>query len=149
MNTKEKLYQLCKEIVEKRLNDINMDIADVQNSVNTETKNTSGDKHDTSRAMMQLEVEQKSKHLLETEKLKETLSKISPKSGSEIIALGSLVETSAAKYYLSVSIGKLEVDGELFFAISMLSPIGELLKGKKAGDSIQFNGNSIEIKKVS
>ncbi|MCB9223589.1 MAG: GreA/GreB family elongation factor [Crocinitomicaceae bacterium] len=148
MNTKEKLYQLCKEIVDQRLDEISKDIEDVQHSVNTETKNTTGDKHDTSRAMMQLEVEQKSKHLVESMKLKETLGRFSPKTSSTTAGLGSIVETSTAKYFISVSVGKLVIDEGMYFAISTASPIGELLMGKKAGDEFEFNGQKMKIVSV-
>lgn len=149
MSLKSKLYQLCVEFVEGRISSIKHAISDAQASANNETKSTAGDKHDTSRAMMQLEVEQKSKQLAETLKLKETLSKFSAEKESMEVDLGSLVQTSSAAYYISISAGKLDLEGKTYFAISGASPIGQQLLGKKAGDSFQFNGRTFEILEVN
>ncbi|UKN03023.1 3-oxoacyl-ACP synthase [Paracrocinitomix mangrovi] len=134
--------------MDDRIATIKAAIDDAQASANNETKSTAGDKHDTSRAMMQLEVEQKSKQLSETLKLKETLGKFSDQNTSAIVGLGSVVETSAANYYISISAGKLNAGGSDYFAVSGASPIGQLLLGKKAGDIAQFNGKKIEISAV-
>jgi hypothetical protein len=148
MGIKEKLYNSCKTFVSDRIESIQLAINDAQSAANNETKSTAGDKHDTSRAMMQLEVEQKSKQLGEAKKLQEVLSKFGPESGTGIAGLGSLVKTTAANYYISISAGKLEIDGEMLFAISAASPIGQQLINKTKGDSFQFNGKNIDILEV-
>lgn len=145
MHIKENLYQQCNDFVNNRLESIQQAINDAQASANNETKSTAGDKHDTSRAMMQLEVEQKSKQLAEVKKLKAALTNFGPETNSNKVELGSIVRTSAANYYLSISAGKLIVEDELYFAISGASPIGQLLMGKKVGETISFNGKDFQI----
>ena len=145
---KQRLYDYCCQLAENRISSIQGAIEDAQGSANNETKSTAGDKHDTARAMMQLEVEQKSKQLAEAKKLKMALAQFSPDSGSQEVMLGSLVKTSVGMYYISISIGKIEVEGQLFFAISPISPIASSMLGLKVGDSFTFNGKQQTIKEL-
>ena len=146
--TKLALYKACQDYAQSRIDEIKLAISSAQNAANSETKSTAGDKHDTARAMMQLDVEQKSKQQAEAEKLKMALAQFSPDSGNSAVGLGSLVQTNAATYYLSISAGKLEIDGKTYFAVSPVSPIAQAMKGKVAGDNFSFNGRSFEIQEL-
>jgi transcription elongation GreA/GreB family factor len=148
-SAKLKLYELCQLYVEQKITSIANSIDEAQNAANSETKSTAGDKHDTARAMMQLEVEQKSKQLAEAEKLKMTLALFSADSKHNTVKLGSFVRTSAATYYISISAGKLELGNETIFAISAASPIARAMMDKKTGESFSFNGKGFEIISVA
>ena len=80
--------------------------------------------------------------------MKETLARISLKNTSDVVTLGSLIETNLATYFLSISAGQLTAEGTTYFAMSTSSPIGRLLLGKKAGDEIVWNGRKIRIQKI-
>ncbi len=142
---KHKLLDECHEYVQRRLQRIQGSIADIQESLTTETKSTAGDKHETGRAMLQLEREKAGKQLAEVQRLQEILYKIDISSTSAPIHLGSLVMTSQGNYFLSISIGKIAVDNQSYLAIAVNSPIGKLLLGKRIGDSFSFNGNHFGI----
>ena len=145
MMNKEKLYQFCIDWSQAKINSIQAAIQSAQDSANSETKSTAGDKHDTARAMMQLDVEQKSKQLAEAQKNIMALAQFTPDSGSAAIGLGSLVETSAGLYYISVSAGKIEIDDQIIFGISPVSPIAQAMRGLKTGDHFSFNGLPFNI----
>lgn len=145
---KTELYDQCSKTVQKRIDVIKDSINAAQESANSETKSTAGDKHDTSRAMMQLEVEQKSKQLAEAQKLKATLSQFSGETQNKSAQLGSLVYTDAGNYYISVSVGKLDVEEDMFFAVSPASPIASQMIGKKQGEKFKFNGRNITINDI-
>lgn len=102
-------------------------------------------KHETGRAMLQLEREKAGQQLAEVEKLKEALSKIDVTKSSETIGLGSVVYTSKINYFIAISAGQLEVGSHKFFAISPNTPIGLLLMGKKPMDKISFREQSFVI----
>jgi transcription elongation GreA/GreB family factor len=138
----------CQNYVDQRLQRIQNTIADIQESLTSETKSTAGDKHETGRAMLQLEREKAGKQLAEVQKLQEVLAKINI-SPSEHIHLGSLVITSQGHYFISISVGKLSIEDKSYYAIAANSPIGKLLLGKTTGDRFSFNGNEIVIKQVS
>ncbi len=143
--TKEQLYNHCQQFVKDRLGRIQQRIASIQESLRSETKSTAGDKHETGRAMLQLEREKAGKQLAEVQKLQEIVAKTDISSPSEYIGLGSLVATSQGNYFISISIGKITTDSGEYFVIAPNTPVGKLLLGKTIGDSFSFNGNEIII----
>ena len=146
---KEKLYASCVAYVESRLKNAEAAMDEAQDSANSETKSTAGDKHDTARAMMQLAAEQNAKHLVEARKLQQALNQIDPASKHSKVEVGCLVETSNGNYYLSISAGKIELEGVIYFAVSPSAPIAQVLLGAKVGDSRTFNGNTFLVKGIS
>ncbi|MBZ9652830.1 GreA/GreB family elongation factor [Psychroflexus montanilacus] len=148
MSLKHDLYQQCLQLVDQRYQSIQRQIADLQNSLLSETKSSAGDKHETGRAMVQLEREKAGHQLAEINKLRTVLSQLTTDNTSSHVSLGSVVFTSKAHYFISVSLGALEVDGQTFYAISPSTPIGQLLMGKTPGDVVNFNGNSFVIQEV-
>ncbi|WP_027421039.1 GreA/GreB family elongation factor [Crocinitomix catalasitica] len=147
-NIKPALYQHCFDYVNERVKSIQDALASSQESANSETKSTAGDKHDTARAMMQLDVEQKSKQLAEAQKLHIGLRQIKPDQKQTIVQLGAVVSTNLGSYYIAISIGKVDFEGQSYFVISPGSPIGQALFGKKKGDTAEFNGRNITIENV-
>ncbi len=147
-NSKQELLEQCKNYVDQRLQRIQKTISDIQESLTSETKSSAGDKHETGRAMLQLEREKAGQQLSEVQKLQEILAKITI-APSKNIRLGSLVSTSQGSYFLSISVGKVTIENTSYFAIATNSPIGTLLLGKTVGDTFNFNGNEISIKRVT
>ncbi len=145
LELKSQLYRLCCEFVENRLRNVQDTVNEIQQSLTSETKSSAGDKHETGRAMLQLEREKAGQQLSEIEKLKEALSKINIEKSSKTIGLGSIVFTTQANYFISVSAGDFTIEHESFFAISAQTPIGQLLMGKKQGDEIVFRDISFTI----
>ncbi|NOQ70835.1 MAG: 3-oxoacyl-ACP synthase [Crocinitomix sp.] len=145
---KQKLYNACAAYVSQRVETANNAVVDAQASANSEEKSTAGDKHDTARAMMQLAAEQNAKHLAAAKKLNHGMTLIDPESSNPKIGLGSLVIASNGNFYIAISVGKIELDGTLYFAISPSSPMGQILGGLKKGDETEFNGMKIAIKEV-
>ena len=148
MNLKEKLHQLCLEIVNERNANIQQNFSSIQAAMLSETKSSAGDKHETGRAMLQLEREKLGNQLVEIQKVTEILQKINPKIVAKQGSLGSIIYTSQANYFISVSVGELSVDNEKFYAIASNTPIGKLLVGKKVGDTVSFREQSFVIERV-
>ena len=145
---KTQLLQLCNQSLETRLQSVLAVIEDIKQSLQSETKSSAGDKHETGRAMLQLEREKAGHQLAEIEKTKQILSKINTESTSKNIGLGSVVYTTTSNYFISISAGELKVDGEMFYAISASTPIGQLLLGKSIGDEVVFRNMSFKITKI-
>ncbi len=138
----------CQKELNERIAALNQVIRDVQTASNQETKSTAGDKHDTSRAQAQLEVERLGNQLKNLENMQQDLDRISTEPHT-IVQQGSYVKTSCGDFYLAVALGKLTMEQDLFFAVSMLSPIGLLLKSKKAKDAFNMpNGSKCMVETV-
>lgn len=149
IKTKNELFIKCNAIVKEKINAIKAVLIEVQNAANNETKSSAGDKHETGRAMAQLETEKLSAQLSETLKLEQVLTLINPKEKHQLIGLGSLVITNNGNFYITVSLGKIAINSETYFIISAVSPIGKQLIGLSKNDSFSFNGRSYLIKTVN
>ncbi|OBX24443.1 3-oxoacyl-ACP synthase [Bizionia algoritergicola] len=132
----------------KRLGAIQKQIAEIQESLTSETKSSAGDKHETGRAMLQLEREKAGVQLSEIQKQQDTLSKVNVIKTSETICLGSVVFTTKSNYFIAISAGEFLIAGELFYAISPRTPIGKLLLGKTVRNEIVFNKQTIKIEAI-
>ena len=152
MNTSFKITLLehCETLVSKKLNGIKANIADIVESLSSETKSTAGDKHETDRAMMDIEREQLGVRLRVAEEQQQILKSIRQRDilPSKNIHMGSLVVTSKGTYYIAVSIGAVNLEGQAVYVISKESPIGTILMRKTEGDIFQFNAEDIQIKEV-
>lgn len=147
-NVKENLHLQCVNFVENRFQTIQKTINEIQQSLTTETKSSAGDKHETGRAMLQLEREKAGNQLAEIQKIKEALFKINIETNSDKIGLGSVIYTSKANYFIAISAGELQFENELFYAISSSTPIAKLLLGKTIGNQINFRDQNFKIIKV-
>ena len=147
---KEQLYQFCIEQIQKKLDTINAIINSAQNSANSETKSTAGDKHDTARAMAHLETEKNAKQLAEINKIKKIIPylKSSKTQLQSTVQLGCVVETSLINYYISSNLGQIKIEDKNFLTISPISPLAKAFMGKKTGHGFNFNQNRITITDV-
>ena len=71
LELKKELYNQCSDFIEHRLLAIKSTINDIQESLDSETKSSAGDKHETGRAMLQLDREKLGQQLAEIQKLNE------------------------------------------------------------------------------
>lgn len=114
-----------------------------------DSKSTAGDKHETGRAMMQLEQAQLGKQLHEAEVKRATMASLDFQTEHTAIREGSFIQTSTDKLLIAAPIGKIEMEGESIFIITTASPLGKILMGKKSGDSISFNQKTMTILSVA
>lgn len=136
MLSKPVAYALTLEAVQEKMTRIQSAFDALQESLVSDTKSSAGDKHETSRAMTQLEQEKLSNQLMQTRRLQEILAQIDPNSKHEKVQFGSLVATDAGTFFISVGLGVLLHKTEEFYCIAATSPVGQTLLGKKVGDSI-------------
>ena len=143
LKIKEELFKACLLFVSERLETITHVLESNKKALHSETKSSAGDKHETGRAMLQLEMEKASQQLTSIIQMKEVLSRIDIEKKSKTICLGSVIITNKGNYFLSISAGKITIDAIDYFAISTNSPIGKQLLGKEVKDIISFNNAEI------
>lgn len=148
MCIKENLYNQCLAFIDNRLLTVKNKISEIQNSLTSETKSSAGDKHETGRAMLQLEREKTGNQLSEIIKTKAILTKIDFEKSSKTIGLGSVIYTSKFNYFIAISAGELIVNHVKFYAISPNTPIGQLLIGKIVLDVVTFRADTFNIEMV-
>ena len=145
---KQHIKQHCLTVLSEKINAIQSSLESVNEAANNETKSTAGDKHETGRAMMQLEQEKLSKQLNELFQLQSDLEKISLDNPEKKIKKGCLIETDKGWFFIGIGLGKLLVDQQTVFAISEQSPIGKILLQIGSSSSFEFNGAKFILKSI-
>ena len=112
--------QLRFDALKERLDDINESLA-------SETKSSVGDKYETGSAMLHLEKDKQMMQLATLTDSKKNLSSVKTDSQFLSVEQGALVKTNQGCFYIAISAGKLQIDGQEFFAITLASPIGKML----------------------
>ena len=146
---KKRLYQELQKQVEQRITNARKAMQAAQESRDNETKSSVGDKYETGRAMMQLEQERNEVQMIKAINLKNELDQIDMTKSSEVVELGSLVSTNKGQYFIAIGLGKISIDEQKYFVISKDAPIGKVLLGKKQGDTVQWQANSIKIESIA
>lgn len=146
---KPQLHAACLAFVEQRIHTCQAAIDAAQESANSETKSSAGDKYETGRAMAQNERDRNAVQLHEARQLLGELQRIDPLRACDAVRPGALVSTSLGRFYVSISAGKLTVDGQDYFAVSAAAPVAQALSGRRAGESATFNGKTIRIEAVA
>jgi len=145
---KKKLFSHCSDYVNRKIKVAQEAINNAQQSANDETKSSVGDKYETGRASMQLEIEKYSSQLIEGNRLKEVLHQIDCEKKYESVQTGSLVKTNHGNFFLSISAGKLRIEGIDYLTISFSSPLGQALFNKEVRDEIDFREKSFKIHEI-
>jgi hypothetical protein len=98
--------------------------------------------------MMQLEQEKISKQLDEVLVQKAMLQKIDIAVTTEQITKGSLIKTNKGYLFLSIALGKINVEGIDIIVLSPQSPLGLKLMGLTAKSSVAINAITYIIEDV-
>ena len=148
MNTKELLLAQIQKLLDNKADAIRQAIQSATESRDNETKSSVGDKYETGRAMMQNEIDKNKAQLATLLKQKAELSKIDLQKEHGHAGFGSLIKTNRGNYFISIGIGKINLDKLDWYCISLSSPIGKQLHNKTTGDSFDFQGRTIELVQV-
>jgi transcription elongation GreA/GreB family factor len=148
MNLRAFLWDYCSDFVKERTSRLQKAIKDLEADLGNETKSSAGDKYETSREMINAEINKLQNQLQEFKKLNQVLNIVSNRNSSPKIQLGSVVKTSQANYYLAIPAGKINFQDETYFAIGINSPIGQLLMGKQVGEKLVFQQKEFVVVEV-
>jgi len=138
---KENILEVALERTNDRIAMIESALETARDSSNDDTKSSAGDKYETSREMIQQDINRYQGQLLEANKDLLQLTNITSAVGdkTDFVKLGSLVKTNVGLYFIAISIGAIKIGDNNVFVISAASPIGQLLLGRKIGESFLFN----------
>jgi hypothetical protein len=144
--TKNILFDLCRSSIRQKIAHLQELIQEAQQAANEETKSSAGDKYETGRAMVQLEIEKYAAQLNELHKQGSELEKISNAAlDDRIIGPATVVETSGGNFFIAVNAGELVAEGTKYYAISTHAPIAQKMMGLAKDDSFSMNGKAYRI----
>lgn len=146
---KHKLKAYCIQHTEARIAEIVYAKQQSQESLESDTKSSAGDKYETSREMIQQDLTRYQVQLLQAQQDLGLLQQLHLKKEQPVVTLGSLVKTDKGFYFIAISLGNIKLEDKPYIVISASSPIGKLFFGKAAGEHIVFNGSQQEILEIS
>jgi transcription elongation GreA/GreB family factor len=149
MQLKQSVYTTCIQLVDTKLQTLQKTLQELSEGAESDSKSSAGDKHETARAMMQLEQEKISRQIDDVLKQKVLLQKMDLHTNPAQITKGSLVKTNKGYLFLSVALGKIVIDDMDVIVLSPQSPLGLKLMGLARGTSIEINGTSYHIEEIS
>ena len=144
---KEELIELIKQKVSEKIQKLELLIAETRAS-NNETKSSMGDKYETSREMLQQQINGLQVQLNQQLKDRQLLLSI-PIQKHKVIGMGSFVSTDKGKFFIAISLGELFYNDEKIFVISKESPLAQLMLGKRKGEMFEINNLIQIIKEIS
>jgi hypothetical protein len=144
MSEKQALREHCFLLLKRQILSNESAMAEVKAAIHNETKSSAGDKFETARATMQQEVDRLKGSIIKL-KQQEQLLKQTPSTSCEAVCPGALVLTDRGQYFISIALGKLQVAGNKYYAISPQAPIYQSMRDKKVNDNFTFNSKQIQI----
>lgn len=147
MTIKQQLLQVCNTRVDKRINDYKEEINLIKESIESNDRGNSED-DDSGNGKLLNDLEKNMEHLNDAQKTKAHLQLVKTNIAFNDVVLGSIVKTNQRNFYISTSIGEIILDDQTYFAISINSPIGQLLKNKKVNEQFEFNETKYVITEV-
>ena len=145
MDIKLRLHQECTLALSEQSSNARRAMAEAQESANLEIKSSAGDKHETGRAMAQLDKERHARRLGMIVETQLKLRQIDVRSRYEEVCEGALVQTDIGHFFIAINLGSFLIDGTKYQTISMESPIGLALEDLEEGDSIRVGKREITV----
>ena len=143
---KPELLEIINQKISEKIQKLEQLIAETRAS-NNDTKSSMGDKYETSREMLQQEINNLQIQLNEHLKSQQILKNINP-NPHKIVTLGSLVETEKGMFFIAISLGELSFSQEKIFVISAESPLAKAMNGKTVGETFMVNNLTQTIKNI-
>ena len=78
----------------------------------------------------------------------ETLHKIDLSLNHKTVEFGSVIVTDKQKVFVSIGAGKISIENETYYAISLQVPFFQAMKGLEKGDEFEFRDNKLKILNV-
>lgn len=143
---KEGVWSAVLAACEQRVQSASERLESLQSDLESEGKSTAGDKHETGRAMIQLEMESAVTALNASMRLRAALESREPAHG-EVVRWGSWFGTESGSFLVCVALGAIETPAGRVHAISEESPMAAaaLHAQARAGESIEVNGRAHRV----
>jgi hypothetical protein len=146
LHTKQKLVGLCKQAQQKMVESAREAMNEAQQALND--YGPTKDRYDSFRDQLigrrDMFASQYQKALTDLS----VLEKINCTELKKKVEFGAIIISDSSKYVIAISSGKIECDGEVYYAISPAVPIYKAMEGLKQGDSFEFNGKRQTIKEL-
>ncbi len=145
---KQKLKDLCTTKLRERMDTARKAMEDAQESANNEDKSSAGDKYEVGRAMRQIDRDNYAAQLEEAQFDMGLLQGIDIEKLYSEVTNGAVAAIGDKIYFIATGIGTVSLADQKITVLSPRSPFASALRGKRAGDMIEFNGNHLSVGEV-
>ncbi|MBC7863369.1 MAG: hypothetical protein IAF38_10365 [Bacteroidia bacterium] len=136
---KQKIINACLYLLDEKIAAFKRSADELGKDAENDSKSSAGDKHETARAMMQIEQEKLYKQLNEVMEQKLELEKCRHIVTTDRAGKGSLVKTNLGTFFICIPLGKINLNEQMVYIVSPQSPLGIKFAGAKKGDAVQIN----------
>jgi len=143
---KEELINIIRQKLSEKIENFEKLILETRSSAN-DTKSSMGDKYETGREMLQQEINNLQVQLNEILKQKDALKTILKKP-SDKAEKGAAVKTDKGLFFISVSLGEIEIDNQKIICISPESPLAKAMNGRQKNEVFQINSINQKIENI-
>ncbi|MFC5282667.1 hypothetical protein [Pedobacter alpinus] len=148
LSIKQQVFEKCDIVLNTKVEELQTDVVQLRLGIANDSKSSMGDKYETSREMMQQEINRLEQQISINKQQLFMLKSSKTVQQSSHITKGSLVETSIGNFLIAASFGELKLKEFSCFVISEAAPIAQLLMGKSNNEQIEINKKQVNILNV-
>lgn len=137
------------QTIRLRISDASIILDGIQESIDSETQSTAGDKHDTSRELMQQERNKAAQNLQNQISLDGLVLKLKTIPISNVVGFGGLIFTSIGWFFIGLPLGRIRFQNVDVLCISGNAPAAKFLESASVGASVELNGKLIQILSIT
>lgn len=145
---KQRIAEACRAALQQRIKTAQAAIRQAQESANSEEKSSAGDKHETSRAMSQLDTEMNGRQMTQAERDLAAMDKLNTQSIFEKVVPGAVIVAGNELFFIGTGLGIVSIGEMQVIALSPQAPLAAQLLHKKAGDRFMFKGKEVTIAQI-
>lgn len=149
LQIKQDVFSACKTYITNRIDSARKAMDEAQEAANEETKGSVGDKHETGRAMMQIERDKYARQLADALEQNQALSQININNKADLIRPGHLIGTDNGCFFIAIAAGKVLAGSMEVITLAPQSPLGRAMLGKKIKDLVEYNGRTYLIQEIT
>jgi hypothetical protein len=145
---KQRLKRWALDTIGQRITASREAIDQAQQAANQEEKSSAGDKYETGRAMGHLQKDMHARQLAESMKELAALHSVQTDMLYPAAGPGTFIQAEGIAFFIAAGMGRQQHEGQTILFLSPQAPLARILKDKKPGDSIVFNGAPILILEI-
>ncbi len=143
---KEKIINVCRSMQLETINNLNSEMEEGQKAANE--YGLPKDRYDSFRAQLLRKRDMFAQQLAKATEQLDVLMRIDSKKEYEKAEFGAVIMTNKQNLFISIGLGKVQVDESVYYAISPAVPIYKVMEGKKVGEEFSFNNITYKILEI-
>jgi hypothetical protein len=144
INLKKSLVEFCKNRLEIKLKELTGIYQSLIDSIQTDSKSSAGDKHETFKSMMHIEQEKMQTQIKMINQQINTINQLKVEKKNRI-ENGTLIVTDSKVFFIAASLGLATISDQTFFIVSLDSPIIQFMKKQSINSMFSFQSSNYKI----